>query len=96
MMDAGVRENRKNKMEFIEDAKKSYSSYLKRYTKDNKAKNNREAILGLKSAGAVKPVKQELPRDDFKKIDDFFQSFAYKFRDQKAAYLRKVYIILFI
>jgi hypothetical protein len=44
----------------------------------------------------VKPLKQELPLEDFEKIDHFFQSFAYQFRDKKTAYVRKLYIILYL
>ena len=74
----------------IEESKKEYKTFLKRYAKDNKAKNKRNTILAYKSASAVKPLKNELPREDFDKIDNFFQSFAYKFRDKKAAYIRKL------
>ena len=62
MLEAGVRENRKNKMEDVEEAKDEYRNFLKRYTKDNKAKNNREAVLAQKSASAAKPLKKELPK----------------------------------
>ena len=40
----------------------------------------------------MRPIKQELPREDFDMIDGFFQSFACRFRDKKAAYLRKMYV----
>ena len=66
--------------------------YLKRFTKQNKADKNREAYLAHKSASAVKPLKQELPQEDFDKVDNFFASFACKFRDKKAAYLRHMYL----
>lgn len=61
MLEAGVRENRKNKMEDIEHEKDGYKTYLKRYTKQNKTDKNRDYILMQKSSSAVKPLKQELP-----------------------------------
>lgn len=57
MINVAERDNRKNKMEFVSEAKDAYRTFLKRYTKENKAKNNRETILTLKSAAAVKPLK---------------------------------------
>ena len=41
MLEAGVREVRKNKMEDVELEKEGYKTYLKRYTKQNKADRRR-------------------------------------------------------
>lgn len=68
MLDIQSRDNRKNKKVFMKEAKQNYKAYLKRYAKDNKAKNNRDTILAIKSASAVKPIKEQLPRKDFDKI----------------------------
>jgi hypothetical protein len=41
MLKAGVRDNRKNRMSDIEHEKEGYKTYLKRFTKQNKADQNR-------------------------------------------------------
>lgn len=90
MLKAQVRDNRKNKYEEVERAKEQYRSYLQTYTKQNKSTINREKQLTKRSQSAVKPLKQQLPLEDFAQIDKFFQSFAYQFRDKKAGYIRKL------
>ena len=50
MVEVGVRDNRKNKLQDIEEAKQEYKIYLQRFAKQNRADNNREAILSQKSA----------------------------------------------
>ncbi len=72
MLEAGVRDNRKNKMEDVESAKEEYRQFLKTYIKQNKAKMSRESNLARKSALSVKPLQQELPMKDFDRIDKFF------------------------
>ena len=72
MLEAGVRDNRKNKMEDVEEAKEEYRQFLKSYIKQNKATMNRESTLARKSAASVKPLQQELPMKDFDRIDKFF------------------------
>ena len=41
MLEAGVRETRKNKMEDLQHEKEGYKAYLKKYTKQNKVDKNR-------------------------------------------------------
>jgi len=90
MLRAQSRDNRKNKLEEVEGAKEEYRSFLKSYIKHNNAHKKHHQALDKRSQSAVKPLKQHLPLEDFDKIDDFFQSFAYRFRDKKAAYVRKL------
>lgn len=70
MLKAASRDNRKNKMIGIELAKASYKSYLKRFTKDNMAAQNRDIFL--KNKATIKPVSQQLPRKDFDNIENMF------------------------
>lgn len=89
MLKAASRDNRKNKMGDVEEAKQAYKAYLKRYAKQNGADARRAGALEEKAA--PRTVSQQLPLRDFEQIDCFFESFARKFRDRKAVYLRKMY-----
>lgn len=89
MLRAATRDNRKSRLETVKLAKRSYGIFLDRYAKENKAFDARNKALKAKSK--VKPISQLLQSADFEKIDRFFSSFACQFRDQKAAYLRRVY-----
>jgi len=42
MIRASTKDNRKNKMDDVESAKREYKTYLQRYVKDNHAKVKRE------------------------------------------------------
>ena len=88
MLQAAVRDNRKERLEDVKHAKTSCNIFLKRYAKENRATLNRSEYLKQKSA--AKPVSQELATEDFRAIDNFFESFTFKFRDRKTAYLQKM------
>lgn len=92
MLRAATRDNRKSRLQSVKLAKDAYKIFLTRYTQDNNATKNRENYLKQKST--VKPVRQELPEKDFENINNFFESFTHKFRDKKAAYLRRVYFFI--
>jgi hypothetical protein len=88
MVRASFRDNRKHSLQDITNAKHKYSHYLKNYKKENVASINRQSYLDAKK-GENKSLK-ELPISDFNNIDNFFASFAYKLRDQKYSYLKKM------
>lgn len=92
MLRAATRDNRKSRLQSVKLAKDAYKIFLTRYTQDNNATKNRENYLKQKST--VKPVRQELPEKHFENINNFFESFTHKFRDKKAAYLRRVYFFI--
>ena len=81
MNKAAIRNKRKNKNEDIQQAKKKYKSYLEGYAKETKAKKNRENLRKQKRPKSSTHF--HLNPEDFSTVDNFFQSFAYKFRDQK-------------
>ena len=91
MNKASIRNNRKKKNEEIDEEKNKFKSYLGTYARQTKAKRNRESIKNQKRPKSA--ANFELPPEDFTKIDNFFTSFAYKFRDQKANFLRKMYYL---
>ena len=82
---ASIRDNRKKKNEEITEAKKKYKSYLVNYKKQTRAAKNRKNLRKK-----PKPVERELPLEDFQNIENFFESFNYKFRDQKYCYLKRM------
>ncbi len=91
MLKAQARDNRKNQLEEVERAKHQYRNYLQNYIKDNRARQSREGRVAKRAESACRPASHELPLQDFQQIDHFFQSFAYRFRDRKAAYVRTLY-----
>ena len=94
MNKAAIRNNKKNKHDDLKEAKNKYKSYLQGYAKETKAKRNRQSIKKQKRPKSS--ARFQLPPEDFEKIDNFSQSFAYKFRDQKENFLRKMQIYFLI